>query len=32
MAHDGADGLGERLLGSQTERVVRRAPCPVLVV
>jgi nucleotide-binding universal stress UspA family protein len=32
MAHDGADGVGERLLGSQTERVVRRAPCPVLVV
>ena len=32
MAHDGADGLGERLLGSETERVVRRAPCPVLVV
>jgi nucleotide-binding universal stress UspA family protein len=32
MAHDGADGIGERLLGSETERVVRRAPCPVLVV
>lgn len=32
MATNGADGLGERLLGSQTERVVRRAPCAVLAV
>jgi nucleotide-binding universal stress UspA family protein len=32
MATNGADSLSERLLGSQTERVVRRAPCPVLAV
>jgi nucleotide-binding universal stress UspA family protein len=32
MATNGADGLGERLLGSQTERVVRHAPCAVLAV
>jgi nucleotide-binding universal stress UspA family protein len=32
MATNGADSLGERLLGSQTERVIRRAPCPVLAV
>lgn len=32
MAMQGADSLGERLLGSQTERVVRHAGCPVLVV
>ena len=32
MATNGADGLGERLLGSVTERVVRRAPCAVLAV
>jgi nucleotide-binding universal stress UspA family protein len=32
MATNGADGFGERLLGSQTERVVRHAPCAVLAV
>jgi nucleotide-binding universal stress UspA family protein len=32
MATNGADGIGERLLGSQTERVVRHAPCAVLAV
>lgn len=32
MARDGADGPAERVLGSQTERVIRRAPCPVLAV
>jgi nucleotide-binding universal stress UspA family protein len=32
MATNGANGLGERLLGSQTERVVRHAACPVLAV
>lgn len=32
MATDGADSLGERLLGSQTERVIRHAPCAVLAV
>jgi nucleotide-binding universal stress UspA family protein len=32
MATQGADSLGDRLLGSQTERVIRHAPCPVLAV
>ncbi|MET0554923.1 MAG: universal stress protein [Vicinamibacteria bacterium] len=32
MATNGADGIGERVLGSQTERVVRHAHCPVLAV
>jgi len=32
MATNGADGIDERLLGSQTERVVRRAPCAVVAV
>lgn len=32
MAINGADSLGERVLGSQTERVVRHAACPVLAV
>jgi nucleotide-binding universal stress UspA family protein len=31
MATRGHDSLAERFLGSQTERVVRHAPCPVLV-
>ena len=32
MACQGADAVGERLLGSNAERVVRHAFCPVLVV
>jgi nucleotide-binding universal stress UspA family protein len=32
MACEGADAVGERLLGSNAGRVVRQAPCPVLVV
>lgn len=31
MATRGHDSLGDRVLGSNTDRVVRRAPCPVLV-
>jgi nucleotide-binding universal stress UspA family protein len=31
MATRGHDSLADRLLGSNTERVVRHAPCPVLV-
>jgi nucleotide-binding universal stress UspA family protein len=31
MSTLGYDSLGDRLLGSTTERVVRHAPCPVLV-
>jgi nucleotide-binding universal stress UspA family protein len=31
MATRGHDSLGDRLLGTHTERVVRHAPCPVLV-
>lgn len=31
MSTRGHDSLGDRILGSNTERVVRRAPCPVLV-
>lgn len=30
MATRGADSLGDRILGSQTERVIRHAGCPVL--
>ena len=32
IATNGRTGLAHALLGSTTERVVRRAPCPVLVV
>lgn len=32
MSTHGHDSLSDRLLGSHTERVVRHAPCPVLVV
>ena len=32
MATQGADSLGDRILGSQTERVIRHASCPVLAV
>jgi nucleotide-binding universal stress UspA family protein len=32
MATRGADSLGDRILGSQTERVIRHAECPVLAV
>lgn len=31
MATRGHDGLSDRILGSNTERVIRHAPCPVLV-
>jgi nucleotide-binding universal stress UspA family protein len=31
MSTLGHDSLGDRILGSNTERVVRHAPCPVLV-
>jgi nucleotide-binding universal stress UspA family protein len=31
MSTRGHDSLGDRLLGSNTERVVRHSPCPVLV-
>jgi nucleotide-binding universal stress UspA family protein len=32
MATKGEDSLGDRILGSQTERVIRHASCPVLAV
>jgi nucleotide-binding universal stress UspA family protein len=32
MSTHGHDSISDRLLGSHTERVVRHAPCPVLVV
>jgi nucleotide-binding universal stress UspA family protein len=32
MSTHGHDSLGDRVLGSHTERVLRSAPCPVLVV
>ena len=32
MGTKGASGLGEFLLGSNTEKVIRTAPCPVLAV
>lgn len=32
MSTHGCDSLRDRLIGSHTERVVRHAPCPVLVV
>ena len=31
MSTRGYDSLADRVLGSNTERVVRRAPCPTLV-
>ena len=31
MSTHGHDSLGDRILGSNTERVVRHSPCPVLV-
>jgi nucleotide-binding universal stress UspA family protein len=31
MATRGHDSLADRVMGSNTERVVRHAPCPVLV-
>jgi nucleotide-binding universal stress UspA family protein len=31
MATRGHDSLGDHILGSNTERVVRHAPCPVMV-
>jgi nucleotide-binding universal stress UspA family protein len=31
IARRGADSLGEDILGSTTDRVLRRSPCPVLV-
>ena len=31
MSTRGHDSLSDRVMGSNTERVVRHAPCPVLV-
>jgi len=31
MSTRGHDSFADRILGSNTERVVRHAPCPVLV-
>ncbi len=32
MATNGRDGVGQLIIGSVTERVVRHAPCPILVI
>jgi len=32
IGRHGHSGLGERLFGAVTDRIVRKAPCPVLVV
>jgi nucleotide-binding universal stress UspA family protein len=31
MSTQGRDSVSDRILGSNAERVVRQAPCPVLV-
>jgi universal stress protein A len=32
MSTHGHDSLSDRLIGSHAERVVRHAPCPVLII
>jgi nucleotide-binding universal stress UspA family protein len=31
LSRQGSDSLGDKILGSNTDRVLRHAPCPVLV-